>query len=193
MTALSPIINRLLAVTLLLAALAAAWVFVVEPVAAKFEGYDRSISQSRELLARYMGVAAAKAQLETKLEELRRAQSAAGRFLEGGSVQLVAAQLQNTVKTLIEANGATLQSIQVLPATDQDDFPKVIIRVNMNADTEALQKIFYALEAADPYLFLDNIDTRSRRVRARRRQHVPTEGKLQVRFDVYGFMPREGP
>ncbi|MEE8622980.1 MAG: type II secretion system protein GspM [Alphaproteobacteria bacterium] len=191
MTALSPLVSRSLAVAILVAALAALWVLLVAPVTEKFEGYGRSISHSRELLVRHLQIAAQRARLETELEELRRAQSSTGRFLEGGGIELVAAEAQNKVKNLIDANGATLKSTQILPAQEKDNFRKLTIRVTMSADTEALQKIFHALETANPYLFLDNIDIRARRRRARRGRSV-SQGELQIRFDLYGYMRIEG-
>lgn len=191
MTALSPLVSRSLAVAILVAALAALWVLLVAPVTEKFEGYGRSISHSRELLVRHLQIAAQRARLETELEELRRAQSSTGRFLEGGGIELVAAEAQNKVKNLIDANGATLKSTQILPAQEKDNFRKLTIRVTLSADTEALQKIFHALETANPYLFLDNIDIRARRRRARRGRSV-SQGELQIRFDLYGYMRIEG-
>ncbi|MEE8279319.1 MAG: type II secretion system protein GspM [Alphaproteobacteria bacterium] len=191
MTALSPLVSRSLAVAILVAALAALWVLLVAPVTEKFEGYGRSISHSRELLVRHLQIAAQRARLETELEELRRAQSSTGRFLEGGGIELVAAEAQNKVKNLIDANGATLKSTQILPAQEKDNFRKLTIRVTMSADTEALQRIFHALETANPYLFLDNIDIRSRRRRARRGRSV-SQGELQIRFDLYGYLRIEG-
>lgn len=191
MTALSPLVSRSLAVAILVAALAAVWVLLAAPVTEKFEGYGRSISHSRELLVRHLQIAAQRARLERELEELRRAQSLTGRFLEGGGIELVAAEAQNKVKNLIDANGATLKSTQILPAQEKDNFRKLTIRVTMSADTEALQKIFHALETANPYLFLDNIDIRSRRRRARQGRSV-RQGELQIRFDLYGYMRIEG-
>ncbi len=187
MTGLSPLVSRSLAVAILVAALAAVWVLVVAPVRATFEGYDRSIGQSRQLLVRHLEIAAQRARLETELEGLRQARSTTGRFLEGGGIELVAAAVQNKVKNLIDANGARLKSTQILPAQEKDNFRRVTIRVTMAADTEALQRIFHALETANPYLFLDNIDTRSRRRRARRGRSV-SQGELQIRFDLYGYM-----
>lgn len=192
MTVLSPVLSRSLAVALLGLVLAALWVLLVEPLTAKFESYDRSIGHSRELLARHMRIATGRAQLEARLAALRQARFSTGRFLEGGGTELVAADVQNKVKSLIDANGATLKSMQILPAQEEDIFRKVTVRVNMSANTEALQKIFYALETANPYLFLDNADIRSQRSRARRGRSV-SQGELQIRFDLYGYMRVEGP
>jgi general secretion pathway protein M len=190
MSALSPAVSRLLAVILLVVAVGAVWVLAVEPVTARYEAYERSIAQSQELLARHLRIAAARDELESQLLELQRAHAASGRFLEGGSIELVAAEVQNKVKTLIDAHGASLKSMQALAPEEAGGFRKVTVRVNMTGDTQALQKIIYAVETANPYLFLDNIDVRSRRPRARRGQ-AASESDLQIRFDVSGYMRSE--
>lgn len=187
MSALSPVVGRLLAVALLVAAVAALWLLAVEPVRARFEAYEMSIAQSQELLARHLRMSAARDELESELQELRRAHAASGRFLEGGSIELVAAEVQNRVKTLIDAHGASLKSMQALAPEEVGGFRKVTVRVNMTGDTRALQKIFYAVETANPYLFVDNVDVRSRRPQVRRGQ-ASGESDLQIRFDVSGYM-----
>ena len=58
------------------------------------------------------------------------------------------------------------------------------------ADTEAVKTIFYALESTNPDLFLDKIDRRASRRRARKNQSA---SDLQVRYDVYGYMRVEKP
>ncbi len=196
MVTLSPALRRILAVAILAAPLAALWGLVVGPVTTKFESYDQSIAQSQALLARYLRIGAARERLQRQLKEVRQTQASLGGFLEGASGELAAAQLQNKVKGLVEASAGRLKSIQMLKEQEENNFRRVAIRVTMIADTEAVQKTFYALESTSPYLFLDNIDIRaSRRVRASRRRARKTQsaGDLQVRYDVYGYMRVEKP
>ena len=192
MVTLSPVLRRALAVAILAAILAALWALVVQPVTARFESYDRAITQSQALLARYLRTGGTRERLQAQLEQMRQTQASLGGFLEGGSGELVAAQLQNTVKKLVDANDGELKSIQILEEQEENNFRRVAIRVTMTADTEAVQKIFYSLETANPYLFLDNIDMRARRTRA---ETGRTRGadNLQVRFDVSGYMRAEKP
>lgn len=192
MVTLSPVLRRVLAVAILVAILAALWVLVVEPVTAKFDGYDRAITQSQALLARYLRTGDARERLQTQLEQVRQTQASLGGFLEGASGELVAAQLQNKAKNLVDANGGKMKSIQILKVQEENHFRRVAIRVAMTADTEAVQAIFYSLETASPYLFLDNIDIRVSRKRAQKKR-TESAGDLQVRYDVYGYMSIEKP
>jgi hypothetical protein len=52
-----------------------------------------------------------------------------------------------------------------------------------------LQRILYDLEAGSPFLFLDNVDIRTRQAPAVR-GHTEDESLLEVRFDLYGYMRR---
>ena len=55
-------------------------------------------------------------------------------------------------------------------------------------NTAALQRVFYDLESATPFLFLDNVEIRSRP--ARRASGPEDDPILEVRFDLYGYMRR---
>lgn len=189
MMAMSLLVRRLLALVLLFAALAAVWLFLAQPVMAKFAAYRQSIAQSNEFLARYRRVAGGREQLEKALEEARRAGASSGRFLEGSSTEIVAAGLQNDVKKIIAASGGELKSTQLRQDEDEKEWRRVTIRVNMSAGVEATMQIFHAIESANPYLFLGNVQIRAPRLSKRRRAKVSaTQGVLQVRYDVYGYM-----
>ncbi len=190
MNALSPVVSRLLALAILAAAALGVWAGVVEPVKARFAEHDRTIEQSRDLLTRHMRIALERQHLEARLTALRETQSTSGRLIEGDSVELAAAGVQNKLKALADANGAKLKSTQILPAEDSEAFRRVAVRVTMMADTEAAQAVFHALETATPYLFLDRLDLRGPKRRSRRKKK--NEGILQVRFDVFGYMRIDG-
>ena len=190
MNGLSPVVSRLLALAILAAAALGVWAGVVEPVKARFAEHDRTIEQSRDLLTRHMRIALERQQLEARLTALRETQSTSGRLIEGDSVELAAAGVQNKLKALADANGAELKSTQILPAEDSEAFRRVAVRVTMMADTEAAQAVFHALETATPYLFLDRLDLRGPKRRSRRKKK--NEGILQVRFDVFGYMRIDG-
>lgn len=192
MVTLSPALRRVLAVAILVAILAALGALVVEPVTAKFASYDRAVAQSQALLARYLRIGGERERLQVQLEQVRRTQASRGGFLEGASGELVAAELQNKAKNLVDANGGNLKSVQILKEQDENNFRRVAIRVTMTANTVAVQNIFYSLETANPYLFLDNVDIRASRRRAQKTR-TQGAGDLQVRYDVYGYMRIEEP
>ena len=195
MSALSRPVRRLLAIAILALALLAAWTVAVRPLAAKFVYYRQSIAQSHDLLAGYRRVGAARPSIERSLTDARGAQAAQSSFLKGASIEIVAAELQNTVKRIVTTGGGTLKSTQLRPHEDSEAWRRVAIRVDLAADVEALVRILHSLEAANPYLFVDNVSIRAPRAarRARRKTAAPARPaagtrELRVRWDVYGYM-----
>lgn len=189
MKPLSPMASRVIALILLIGVIAVPYVFVVEPLVAKHRQHGETIAQYQDQLQRYRRIAADHPQLQARHEQLQRDPISQGAYLSGESEALVAANLQNSVKTIIEANGGQLASTQILQSSDEDGFRVVTIRVRMTADIDAASRTFYALAAGQPFLFVDSIDISSRQARRRRnQQNAPENVTLNINYDVYGYM-----
>jgi len=187
---LSPMASRVIALILLVGAIAVPYVFIVQPLVEKHREYRDTIAHYQDQLLRYRRIAADRPQLQARYEQLQRDPISQDAYLSGESEALVAANLQNRVKTVIEANGGRLASTQILQSGDEDGFRVVTIRVRMNADIDAASKTFYALEAGQPSLFVDSVDISARQARRRRRNRktVPENVNLNINYDVYGYM-----
>jgi len=178
--------SRLFAVSLLAATLVTLWALVISPLVRAYADAEQGVAETDDRLVRLRRVAAARPALERELAALR-VQSSSGQFaLRGPNAQLAAAEMQDRLKRLIESSGATMKSTQVLPGRDEKGFRRIALRVTMDGDTDALQKIFYGVETATPLMFIDNIEVRSRGVQ------TATAGRrgiaeLTVAYDVYGF------
>lgn len=182
--------SRVIALILLVGVIAVPYVFIAQPLLAKQQENRDTIAQYRDQLRSYRRIAANRPQLQTRYEQLQRDPISQGAYLSGESEALVAAKLQNRVKTIIEANGGQLASTQILQSGDEDGFRVVTIRVRMTADIDSASKIFYALEAGQPFLFVDSVDISSRQARRRRRNQktVAENVDLSINYDVYGYM-----
>jgi general secretion pathway protein M len=185
-TLISPRLSRLLAVALLVFVLAIPYLLILRPYVATLQANRDALAEQVALRDRYAGLAAAGAGLDERLEDLRDQSDGQSAYLEGASEALVAADLQNRVKTVVQDNGAVLNSTQILEAADEDGFRRLAVRVRMAASTEALYKALYALESDRPFLFIDNIDINAHIVR--RRDGRGEDVELMVVFDLFGFM-----
>jgi general secretion pathway protein M len=187
MGAVSQPLRRALALSIL-----AALVFVVVSgiVAPVLEGYRSnrdSIDLMRAALARARVAPSDLPGLRAELAGLRQqATSASGGFLQGSNESVIAAQLQNRVKRVVEAARGELKSTQVLPSRDEGKFRRTAIRGQMTVSIPALQRTFYDLEATSPLLFIDNVDIRIRPATRQRDRNIP-DALLDVRFDVFGY------
>lgn len=190
MKALSPPVSRIVALMLLAAVIALPWRLLIEPVRSTFSEYDQAMVTRQEVLARYQRLADSRDTLKTRLEDLEQQPASQEGYLTGESETLVAAELQNLVRTVVERNGGRLESTQILPVVPEAAFQRVTLRVRMSVDTEGLFRIFYDLESMLPYLFVDTLDivSRERRTLRRRPGGEMMSGSLSVSYDVFGYM-----
>jgi general secretion pathway protein M len=182
---LPPWLGRVAAVALLLLPLALLYAWVARPV---LEGYAedlQSIAQQQALLQRYREIGGRLPQFQAELAELRRGQSGNSGFLQGTNDVIVAAELQDRLKRLVEAAQGSLQSTQVLAVREEGKFRRVAIRGQMNLTMAGLQRVVYDIEAGPPALFLDNLDLRPH-VRTDRPEEAVDS--LDIGFDLYGYL-----
>lgn len=191
-----PSVSRSVALLLLVVVAAAGYALLVEPIIAAYAETDRAIADTRERLEHFERLGARRPELSEQMAELERRQASQGYYLSGGTDALAAAGLQDRLKQVVEAHGATIGSIQPLPGADEQGFRRVTVRVQMTATTESLFRSVYALEAGVPLVFIDNIDVQSRLAR-RTTTGGDSDGELlhesvlSVGFDVYGYLPLE--
>lgn len=184
---MSPATRRILALGILVLVVALPYWLIVQPLIDQFAAVNAEIAERQEALARYRMVAARLGALEEQLEAMKRAGGRADDYLRGGSEAIVAADLQNRVKTLIDRSGGKLASTQVLTAAEEGGFRQVIVRVRLTTGIEGLRRILYELETGQPLLFIDNLDISTRQDR-RRAGESESDPELTVSFDVYGYL-----
>lgn len=184
---MTPRLSRLLALALLVVVIAVPYLAVVRPYLETLAANRETIREQAALRDRYLGLAANDAALDERLADLGdETDGGESAYLEGASEALVAADLQNRVKTVVQDNGGVLNSTQILDPTSESGFRRLTVRVRMSASTEALYKILYDFEAQRPFLFIDNIDINARTIRMPDRERETVE--LIVSFDLFGFM-----
>ncbi len=129
-------------------------------------------------LQKYMTLISQKPELEKQLASLKEERKAEdSKLIEGQTISLAAASLQDIVKDTITRNGATITSERVGKTEDLGKFKEVSVSVDANIpDTRILRDILYSLETRTPYLVIKDLDVRVRNFRDPR--------DLMVKFDV---------
>jgi general secretion pathway protein M len=186
-------LSRTLAVVILGIALLGAYRLIFAPLMIAYQDGETTIEQSKELLQRYQALAQQRSLLADRLtEQQERAASAAG-YLQGPSDALAAAQLQDRVKSVVEAAGGELRSTQILPAEQLEDdlgFRRTTLRINFIVTIEGLETTLYEIETGQPYLIIDDVTVRQERVR-RRRNDPEKEPVLDVSLKLFGYRREE--
>lgn len=184
---MTPLVSRLLALAILLGVAGVGYAGLVQPVLDDYRATRQSIDEMESAIARYRKVGDELASRRAALAALTQQQAASSGFLQGTNDSLVAAQIQNRLKTIVEAAHGELKSTQVLPVQEEGRYRRVTIRGQMQLQLPAAQRVFYGIETATPLLFLDNLNIRTA-VPERRRDRTTAPTSLDVRFDIYGYI-----
>lgn len=182
---MTPRQSRMLALLLLLAALAAAVAAIAIPAMQLHAHYQSAIDQRVDRLSREQRIISMAPALQKQMVQLQQLNPARF-YLRNNNPVLAAAEIQENAKHLIDANGGKLLSMNILPPKDEGQLTRVGVNVQLTAGLDGVEKLFYGLETATPYLFINNLSIRT--INA----YTPPNGtapplQLQVQFDLSGF------
>lgn len=188
--------DRWLALGLLLAALALAYLLFVHPwwtVPMQEAGARIAALQQRELRARM--------QLQQAPDIARRLavaqQQAAGSpaFLQEPTTELATAGLVQRLETVVAQaspgnRGCAISNRSPLDAAgaQQERFARVTVQVRLRCGNAELATVLHALESGTPRLFVDNLNVLAQRYFFLPGQNRTQDGGLDVSFDLYGYL-----
>jgi hypothetical protein len=159
-----------------------AFTVVIEPIRTVFAERDSHILSQRKALARLQAIAG---QFETirsvsadTNKDLR-----SGEFLVGTSENVISAELQTRLKTIMEGAGAKPRAVQALPARTADRVRYIGARIEVTGTIQAIYRSVYGLESAKPYLFISGATIRPA---APVTKPEIVEPVLQAQLDVFG-------
>jgi hypothetical protein len=161
---MSRIYRKALALSLLLIVCIVSVELVAAPIWRAYRGNQATIAELRDYLARYQQVAATRAGSRRLLD----------RLAEQGQRETLTLSEQN----LSRAAGA-LQ--------EEGPFYRLTAQVRLQADSETLGPVLYALESNFPYLFLDGLSVAARRAR-RTRNGAAASIPLDVSVEVVTYL-----
>src|SRR5262245_42387360 len=176
--------NRVLAIGLaalpLCAALwiAASWIYQTHAM------LSAETMQTRQKLSEY--VAMLKRRPEIGDAVMRAGHSGRNYYWSGSTEEGTIDELQQQLRTVIDAAGGRVKDIQTLPATRNDAYSAVNLRVTLDASATELLETLYSLESNRPYLFLDQLHIRAPEQRGNRAQG--RDAVLQVSLDLRGYL-----
>ena len=186
--------HRLAALLLLLLAMGVFWALVDRVLVARYYFYHDRLEQQQGRLAQLERMAASREPIQRLIASVQQDSALAAQYLPQSTPPLAAAELQQRVKAIVEAAGATLRSTQALPPVEEGNAVKVTVSTTLMGETESLRKILRDLEAQTPLLFVENLDVSGRENRPRLangRLAGYTRIQLTVQFEVSGYLHKE--
>jgi hypothetical protein len=180
--------GHLLAVALAVLLIAVLWAGVMAPLMGFYESRSERLRE-REAVSAHME------SLVAMLPALReRAQSAAQQgsspllTLEGGSDAVAAATLQNIVQDMASSAGATLASVEIVPADAVRQYRRIGLKFSFGASWPVLIALLQSVDQANLPLLVDDISIHAPPV-------VPGSGPqtLDASFTIYAFRAETSP
>lgn len=187
MTQLSPKQSRAAAVLLLVAVVVLLAAIVAAPLWMLNRRYDAALDDTVSRLERYAKITGMQSALRQKAVQVQ-ALAQTHHYLKSASPALAAAELQEQVNVILEANGGKLNSIQILPHKDDGLYRQISVQLQLSASLTTVKAMLYAIESSRPYLFIDNFAARSPASFGLRPGADPTvEPDLTIQFDLTGY------
>jgi len=184
--ALPPIASRALALAILILLVVGLYALVIDPLVTDYQANRDAVEQLSSVLERYRAAGQRLPEREQTLESLKNSDPGREGFLQGGNDNLIAANIQARVKSITEGARGELRSTQILPVAEEGKLHRIAVRAQMTVNMAAAQRVFYGVESATPYLFLDNV-VMNARVGLRRRGEADDDPLIDVQFDVFGY------
>ena len=174
----------LIALALLFAVILLIVAAIAVPAVLLHRYYDERLFDMNKRISSYDRANAQRASLLEKRETLR-TQDSGKYYLKATTPALASAELQDAVKNIIEATvgPGQVQNTQVAPPKDDGLVRNVSANFLLQTSMPNVRKIFYAIETAQPYLFIDNLNMRTT-VGANHKSNPGQEPMVFVQFDV---------
>jgi hypothetical protein len=179
--------QRQLALGILVFFVAALLGITALPIWAANASRQATLIQTSERLQRYNQIAARDKELLPQYEAMIRKQKSAGNHLRSDTPAVAGAELQRLVKTITANNNAQIVSTQILPASEEEGFVRIVLTVRLRGTLPAVLQSFHDIESNDVYMFLDNVSLRDNMVG--RSQFKVEVRPIDAEFDLIAFMP----
>jgi general secretion pathway protein M len=150
--------------------------------------YQEAAEEARHRTAHYLRVAQRKETAQAELQSSKLQALIKQNYLTGEAAGVAFANLQQQIKEVISDAGGLALSTQLLqvPQDQASSAEKIIVRVRMQGDSYALQRVVQALEVRKPLLFFDQLSISTP---GRFKQNQAEQ--LDIRFDIYGYFWKE--
>ncbi len=157
---------------------------------------DQRLERSRDQIHNFQRLMNTLPLLSAELEQVRSRDDTKAFYLAAATPALAGAELQSQVQEIIREGGARPVSAQILPIDQNEQPPRIRVRVQFQGTAASLLNILYRIESARPFLFIDQMSLRSGasnvplRVTNNPLQQIEQprhRDDLTLRLDIFGF------
>ncbi|MGD8590423.1 MAG: type II secretion system protein GspM [Chromatiales bacterium] len=184
-------LQKYLAVLILALIIAAIVLSITIPVWKANNHYSNIIDDMTHRLAILKRTTVEGQSLEPQYERLKRYHLSDKRYLKSTSNSLAAAEIQQLIKSIIVPTDGEILSTQIINKKSDDPIRQITLKVRLRGSLSSLVTILYKIETGNPYLFIEDLNIRSRIINRRRLRNRDVEQSpavLDVQFNVSGYI-----
>lgn len=145
---------------------------------------EERIQLLQERLAGLQQMANEEVSLRPRLKRLRSQQISDGHYLKSNSETRAAAELQHLVKTITSGNGTTITRTQIMPATEEQGFIRISLKVRLRGSWRGIVESIHEIESNEPLMFLQNLHLQD----ISRRRSIATAKQIDTEFELVAYM-----
>jgi len=184
--------SRATAIMLLAIVLLLVYLLVFHWFILRHREYAEEIGDLRTQLGRFQAVASQRESLQARLSQLRNSQKDADLFLDYPEFDEAAAAMSGSIGDMVRTHAddsCQIVSRQPVRPRVEERFRKVTVNVRMRCDARDFLQILYSMETGMPLMLVDDLNIIRPRTR-RRARNTPavTQGTLDIRFNVSGYL-----
>jgi len=184
--------SKTTAIMLLVIALLLVYLLVFHWFIQRHREYAGEIGDLRTQLNRFQTVASRRETLQARLSQLRNSQKDAGLFLKEPEFDEAAAAMSGRIGVMVRTradDSCQIVSRQPVRPRVQERFRKVTVKVRMRCDAEDFLQVLHGMETGMPLMLVDDLNIIKPRTRRRNRgAQAATQGTLDIRFNVSGYL-----
>jgi general secretion pathway protein M len=186
--AVSPPLRRVLAVTILLVVMVAAWTLAVAPVIDLSRKRRQDIATLSDELDRLQAIIGREPEMARRAAAEQAALAAEGGLWQGASAAEVAAAMQDRVRGVVADSGGQLRSTAVVSEANEHRFHRVTVHFTVAGVLDTVQKTLAAIQASRPAMFVESVV-----INASETSGAERAPELTMEIDVSGYMAVTGP
>jgi Type II secretion system (T2SS), protein M subtype b len=187
---LTPLMSRVLAISLTAAAAGLCYQVLLAPFVAEAALQSDQLALLKRQSNKLESIAAAAPRYEAIMKRLAANPELSKLSFQAPQASIAVAQLQSQFGQLVSSAGATILSSQAMPEVAEQGLTKISVGVTFQAEIKSLMKVLDGLDRARPLHFLEKLNIRDPdgEWAGQAQPGKPEGNKLQVELVVTAYM-----
>jgi hypothetical protein len=186
--------GQMTALGVTLVAVMALWLIVIAPLLGFYSNRADELEKQQALAHRMERLVAQRQALMEQASGLGDVAPAKGNFLDGSSIPVATAALQQLVRDTANMSGATLSSVESLPGETGAGYRRVGVKLALSTQWPVLMHFLEALQESDTPMAIDDLQIHS----GSETPKTPDQQVFEASFAVYAPataepQPKEAP